>query len=185
MAMRTTTTAVLTCGALVLGLAPACDKSEQAADAAAPAGSQSAAPSSLVLAAPQDGKRFRAVGETARARDYTLVVKNVKECTVEEYFKAKKGNLKLGVQVLIQGTGDREVPVNPFYAKLTDSEGYPYNSTFGGCSPELQAVRIKKGDQAQGWITFELSQKATGLKLEFAPFVLGTGKQTVRFDLGR
>ena len=185
MAKRTVTILVLTSGALAGGGAPACERAEQAADSQPPATSASAEPSSPLLATPHDGKRVYAVGETAEARDYELVLKNVKECKVEEYFKAKKGHLKLGVEVSIRGRTDREVPVNPFYAKLTDSDGYSHSSTFGGCTPELQAVRIKKGDKALGWITFELPKSARGLKFDFAPFILGTGRQTVRFDLGR
>ena len=126
-----------------------------------------------------------AVGQTAQSTDYAITLRNVKECPVEPAFKPKQGYIKLGVEVEIEGTGKREVPVNPFYATITDSNGYPYNCTFGGCEPPLENVRIRNGEGAKGWITFEIPQQATGLTLEYSPFVIGTGKQTVRFELKR
>ncbi len=131
------------------------------------------------------GEQTHSVGQAAKTADYVITVRNVKECPVEPHLKPKQGNIKLGVEVVIEGTGTREVPVNPFYATVADSKGYPYNCTFGGCEPPLENLRIRQGDRAQGWITFEIPKQATGLTLEYSPFVIGTGKQTVRFNLGR
>ncbi len=125
------------------------------------------------------------VGDKATAPDYTMTLENVKECKVKYYFKPKKGNIKLGIEVAVEGTADKDVPVNPFYAKVTDSEGYTYNSTFGGCDPDLKSVRLSKGEKAKGWITFEVPAKAAGLKLSYNPFIIGTTKQELKFDLGR
>jgi hypothetical protein len=130
-------------------------------------------------------QKVHAVGEKAEAAEYAMTVKHVKECTVEHYFKPRKGNIKLGVEVVLEGTADKRIPVNPFYAKLTDSEGYSYTSTFAGCEPALKSVRVGKSEQAKGWITFELPKKASGLKLVYSPFVIGSGKQDLRFGLGR
>ena len=130
-------------------------------------------------------KISRVVGETAKAPDFTMAIENVKECKVPYYFKAKKGNIKLGVEVQIEGSADKDVPVNPFYAKVTDGDGYSYTSTFGGCDPELKSVRVNKGEKAKGWITFEVPQKASNLKLTYNPFIVSTVKQEVKFDLGR
>ncbi|MCA9598141.1 MAG: DUF4352 domain-containing protein [Myxococcales bacterium] len=125
------------------------------------------------------------VGEAATAPDYKMTIDNVKECKVKYYFRPKKGNIKLGVEVSIEGTADKDVPVNPFYAKITDGEGYSYTSTFGGCEPDLKSVRIGKGEKAKGWVTFEVPEKASGLKLTYNPFIIGTAKQELKFDLGR
>lgn len=114
-----------------------------------------------------------------------MTIENVKECKVPYYFKPKKGNIKLGVEVQLEGSADKDVPVNPFYAKVTDGDGYSYTSTFGGCDPELKSVRITKGEKAKGWITFEVPQKASSLKLTYNPFIISTVKQEVKFDLGR
>ncbi len=132
-----------------------------------------------------DSSKLYKVGETAKAPDFTMAIENVKECKVPYYFKAKKGNIKLGVEVQIEGSADKDVPVNPFYAKVTDGDGYSYTSTFGGCDPELKSVRVNKGEKAKGWITFEVPQKASNLKLTYNPFIVSTVKQEVKFDLGR
>ncbi len=132
-----------------------------------------------------DPSKVYKVGETAKAPDFSMSIENVKECKVPYYFKAKKGNIKLGAEVVIEGTADKDVPVNPFYAKVTDGDGYSYTSTFGGCDPELKSVRINKGEKARGWITFEVPEKASGLKLTYNPFIISTVKQEVKFDLGR
>ena len=99
--------------------------------------------------------------------------------------KPKKGNIKLGVEMQIEGTADKDVPVNPFYAKVTDADGYSYTSTFGGCDPELKSVRVNKGEKARGWVTFEVPDKAKDLKLTYNPCIISTVKQEVKFDLGR
>ena len=132
-----------------------------------------------------DSTKVFKVGETAKAPDFSMSIENVKECKVPYYFKPKKGNIKLGVEVQIEGSADKDVPVNPFYAKVTDGDGYSYTSTFGGCDPELKSVRINKGEKARGWITFEVPEAAKSLKLTYNPFIISTVKQEVKFDLGR
>jgi len=132
-----------------------------------------------------DSSKIFKIGETAKAPDFSMSIENVKECKVPYYFRAKKGNIKLGVEVIIEGSADKDVPVNPFYAKVTDGDGYSYTSTFGGCSPELKSVRVAKGEKARGWVTFEVPSKASSLKLTYNPFIISTVKQEVKFDLGR
>ncbi|MEZ4225313.1 MAG: DUF4352 domain-containing protein [Polyangiaceae bacterium] len=136
-------------------------------------------------ATPTVSNKVWSVGDKATAPDYSMTIDNVKECKVKYYFRPKKGNIKLGVEVTIEGTADKDVAVNPFYAKVTDSEGYSYTSTFGGCDPDLKSVRVSKGEKAKGWITFEVPSKSSGLKLAYNPIIIGSGKQELKFDLGR
>jgi hypothetical protein len=86
---------------------------------------------------------------------------------------------------VITGTADKQVPVNPFYGKLTDAQGDTYTSTFAGCEPELKSRQLARGDEARGFISFEIPEKASGLKFTYAPFIIGGGKQDTTFDLGR
>jgi hypothetical protein len=169
----------VTLGAALLA---ACERSDGPGQAPAPDAALPL-PAASMLAGAQD--RTHAVDETAKAPDFEMKVQSVQECKVDEYHRPRAGNLKLGVQVWIQGTSDREVPVNPFSASLTDSAGNSYNMAFGGCQPGLQSVRLRKGDEASGFVTFEIPKQARGLKLEFRPFVLRTGNEPVRFDLAR
>jgi hypothetical protein len=144
-----------------------------------------AAPASAPAPAIAPTPQVHGVGAEARAHDYSLVVTEVQECQVKYYFKPKKGNIKLGVEVLIEAVSDKEVPVNPYYAKITDSEGHAYVSTFGGCEPELKAVRVTQAQPARGWITFEVPEAAKGLVFSYSPIIIGGLKQNLEFDLGR
>ena len=175
---------ILACGSCLSSGLAACDKkSLDPAPAAAPA-----RPSALVAEpgpAMLPANSVHKLGETAQAPDFKVTLENVKECKVKYYFQPKKGNVKLGAEVVIEGTAERQIPVNPFYAKVTDADGDSYASTFAGCEPELKSSQVSKGQDARGWISFELPERASGLKLSYAPFVIGRGKQEVTFDLGR
>ncbi len=178
------TTTVLACAAIVVGSLMACKKSSSSSSAPAPTDPTPTTPTAPPKPAFDSSKIFK-VGEQAKAPDYSMSIENVKECKVKYYFRAKKGNIKLGVEVQLEGSADKDVPVNPYYAKITDSDGYSYTSTFGGCEPELKAVRITKAEKARGWVTFEVPSKASGLKLSYSPIIIGSMKQEVKFDLGR
>jgi hypothetical protein len=183
-ATRATSSAVVAGTVLALAVTSACSKTdEQAGASSEPAvGDRDAVEAT---GASRAAKRYHRLGEPAQTADYVMTVRAVKQCKVAAHYRPQKGHVKLGVEVTIQGSGTREVPVNPFYAELIDSSGSPRHSTFGGCTPELPALRVRKGDEARGWITFEVPARAQGLRLEYSPFVVGTGRQTVRFDLGR
>lgn len=129
------------------------------------------------------GAKTYKVGETAQQPEYSMKVTAVKTCTVPTYCTPAGGNIKLGVEVSVQATGSKTVPVNPFYAKVTDSQKVEYTSTFCGCTPELQSVSLQPGQSAGGWITFELPSVATGLMMSYNPFIVGSPGAVV-FDLG-
>jgi len=125
------------------------------------------------------------VGDTANTADYKMTLLAVKECKVETYFRPKAGNIKLAVEIAIEGNRDVDVPVSPFHARITDSESHEYSSTLAGCTPILPSVRVAKGERADGWITFELPEKATGLNLTYDPVIIGGTRQSLVFSLGR
>jgi len=110
-------------------------------------------------------------------------VEEVKECKAQRYLRPKKGNIRVGVKVLIEST-DEDVRVSPFSAKVADAEGYAYNNTSLGCKPALKSVTLSSGEKARGWLSFEVPKDASSLKMTYAPYLTG-GKQTLKFDLGR
>jgi hypothetical protein len=166
---------------LTLAVGLGCDQlDELGTDApAAPATGSRTGPD----AAARDG--YHRIGEQAQADDYAMVVRAVSRCKVAPHHQPPVGHEKLGVEVEIRGSTTREVPVNPFYAELVDDQQVTRYISFGGCQPELPSVRIRKGDVAQGWISYEVPSNAHGLKLHYRPYVVGTGRQTLHFDLGR
>lgn len=185
MQSRTSSWTALGCVVLLGGALLACKKKNESTGTSTTPETPTANTVETPKPVPTVSNKVFNVGEKGLAADYTMTIDNVKECKVKYYLRPKKGNIKLGVEVTVEGTADKDVPVNPFYAKITDGEGYSYTSTFGGCDPDLKSVRVGKGEKAKGWITFEVPSKATGLKLTYNPFIVGTSKQELKFDLGR
>jgi len=129
--------------------------------------------------------RVHPVGEIGRARDYFMSVESSKDCPMDAPFLPKSGNLKLGVEVSLEGTTEREVPVNAFYATLHYARGDAYSATLAGCDPALPAVRLTNGKSAHGFITFEISKSAEKLELRYAPLVIGPGTEELKFAVAR
>lgn len=130
-------------------------------------------------------KPVHSPGELGVARDYTMSVESVQPCAVERPFRPEPGIDKLGVEVVIEGKSEREVPVNPFYATLRDGTDETYSSTLAGCRPVLEAVRVTRGDKARGFITFDVPKSARKLEMTYNPVVIGGGREELKFDLGR
>lgn len=126
-----------------------------------------------------------AVGERAESRDYFMTLIALSTCEVEPHFRPAGGRIKLGLDVLIEARGVREVPANPFLARLRDAEGRDYQADIAGCTPTLRAERLAANDKARGFITFEVPQDANGLVMTYAPFVVGVGLEELSFALGR
>jgi hypothetical protein len=85
-----------------------------------------------------------------------MSVEGTKDCPLERPFAAAPGNVKVGVEVVLEGTTAREVPVNPFYASLHTADGTVRTVTLAGCEPGLHAIRIVRGQRARGFVTFEV-----------------------------
>lgn len=110
-----------------------------------------------------------------------MSVETVRECQMEGPFAARRGNTKLAVEVVIEGTTTREVPSNPFYATLRDAAGNDRPSTLAGCEPALPSVRVTQGQKARGFLTFEIPKGLHQLELRYAPIVIGPGVEELKF----
>lgn len=130
-------------------------------------------------------ERTARAGEVARAAHFTMSFSATKECAVESHFMPREGMIKLGVEVTIQAHGSVQVPANPFYATLIDANNVVYESTLVGCEPALRASQLSDGKQASGWISFDVPAQARGLRLAYAPVLLGAGREELLFQLGR
>jgi hypothetical protein len=91
----------------------------------------------------------------------------------------------VGLDVTLEGTSEREVPANPFYAGLRDASGEVYPGALSGCDPPLPPVRLQRGQKARGHLNFDVLKSATSLELRYAPPVIGADDQEVRFSLRR
>jgi hypothetical protein len=128
-------------------------------------------------------KSIHGVGEIARARDYQMSVESVQECAMSRPFLPDKGKKVVGIDVALEGLGDREVPVNPFYATLVDAGGDEHATTLAGCTPSLRAMRVIKGQRTRGFLSFEVPTTVKKMTLVYAPTVIGAGREELRFDL--
>ena len=124
-------------------------------------------------------------GATARARSYTMVVRQVKTCATKSYTKPRAGFEKVGVLVEITALSDQRVPANSFYARIVSRGGKEYRATFGGCTPDLRHTPLAKGESTSGWMTFEIPERTTGLRLKYAPFLRGSKTEPLEFILDR
>ena len=155
------------------GVAFGCGRPEGSGPAPAGSGGGDAAH----LAATLGGKAWTA--------DFEMTARSIKDCKVDAATLTRPGSARLGIELWIRATGSREVPANPFYARLVDGASNAYPAVFGGCTPELMASVLRSGDQAEGFVTFELPPAAQGLHLEYSPMLIGTERPVVQFELGR
>jgi hypothetical protein len=126
-----------------------------------------------------------AIGQRGVAQHFAMRFSETKECVMEPHFRPGAGQIKLGVLVDIEATGDAQVPANPFYATLLDASQNRYETTLAGCQPALQATQLARGQKASGWISFEIPKTARSLRLTYAPLLLGAGKDELSFALDR
>lgn len=125
------------------------------------------------------------LGELAEARDYQMSIDSIDDCLVPPPFAPKPDDVKLGVDVMIAGTTTNEVPANPFYALLYDEAGGTYESTLAGCEPPLVPRLVTRGENARGFITFEVPKTARTLTMRYAPLIIGRGPEELRFSIPR
>ena len=114
-----------------------------------------------------------------------MSVESARDCPLDPPFAAKSGFVKLGVEIVVEGTTSLEVPVNPFYATLYDVTGESYTSTLAGCEPGVPPVRVTLGKTARGFVTFEVPKSQRKLELRYAPLVIGPGTEELRFTVLR
>lgn len=127
------------------------------------------------------------VGDKCVAGGIALTVIQVtKETKLGDFFEADPGKVYLCIEVLLENEErDDDMPVNPLYFEVKDSDGYVYNTSFGSKDPSLKATDVAKGDKTRGWVTFEIPEKATGLVVTYEPLVLLGGYKSIRVDLGQ
>jgi hypothetical protein len=117
--------------------------------------------------------------------DFTMSVDAVRDCHVPERAAPRRGYVRVGLDVTIASTSEREVPANAYYASLRDASGEVYVGALTGCDPPLPAVRLQHGKKARGHLNFDVLKSAVAFELRYAPPVIGGPDQEVRFALRR
>ncbi|MCA9630050.1 MAG: DUF4352 domain-containing protein [Myxococcales bacterium] len=171
---------------LVMGSLLACKKKETPAPVTEDPVATTTA-TATASAAPAPAKTFK-VGEEATQLDYKIKVSEVKQCTPRYYEKAslkKAGHRLIAVEMTIESISDKPFTPGTYAMKIVDDEGLTYKYSFRGkCEPRLQTGSLNKGEKVKGWVTFEVGDKAKGLKFAYDHTTFIGPKQNVKFDLG-
>lgn len=146
----------------------------------APAQEQSATPAASQSAGQVP---LHKLGQTADAGAYRLTVRSIRTCVTEPYFLPRPGNIKLGVSVAIENSSPQVLPVNPFYARLSDAKGSVYYFTLAGCEPILDSTRLDPGEKVEGWLTFEVPVALRKVELAYRQLQANSASRDVRFEI--
>ena len=101
------------------------------------------------------------------------VVKVERKAELDQFQKAKAGNVFLVAEVLLENTGTEKAPYNPFYFTVKDADGFEVNAALTAGEGALKSGDLVKGDKARGVVAFEVKQAAKGLVLSYKPLVFG------------
>jgi hypothetical protein len=125
------------------------------------------------------------VGDRVESSGIALIVVKVQKLAKAGLATAKEGNVILDIEVVIENQGKEDVPYNPLYFKVKDSDKYEYDMAFGSLEPSLKSGDLKTGDMARGHVAFEIPVKAIGLIVSYEPMVLFGGYKAIQVNLDR
>ncbi len=121
--------------------------------------------------APKPASNVGKIKETVMQGGYLMTVNTLeKAASFNPAFRASSGNILVAVEVVIESGKDSEVNVSPVYFSLRDNQGGSYVFRPGAREPGLKIQNnLPKGAKQSGWIVFETSASAKGLRLEYSP----------------
>jgi hypothetical protein len=109
------------------------------------------------------------IGSVGITPHYEMTASVPEECSVPGAAGPDEGLTKLGVEVTLSARGAVQVPANPYYALLIDSERRVFEATLGGCEPALEPRLLEPGESARGLVVFDVPERSRGLELVYAP----------------
>jgi hypothetical protein len=122
-------------------------------------------------------------GALIRTAYYQLRVSAPQDCSPRSHDAPPAGARRIGVEVWLQPTASIQVPANPYYAKLVDSQGSVYEATLGGCGAPLGPTLPARGQPAKGWIVFEVPRTARDFRFTYTPELVGVTKSELTIEL--
>lgn len=125
------------------------------------------------------------VGERMEQSGMALTVLSAERITATDDSSVKEGDKFLVLEVLIENTGrDEKMTYSPLYFSVKASNGDEYHVDPFTQGTSLQAGSLSKGDQARGFIVFEIPPTANDFLLAYNPmFGLG-GEKEIKINLG-
>lgn len=139
------------------------------------------APEPTATAAPTDTPAMAGVGDRVESGGIALTVLDARrETEVSEFMTPAEGNVYLVIEALIENVSRDEAPYNLLYFSAKDSDGFQYQPSFVGASPAIQSGTLTQGDRVRGFVTFEVSEGATGVVVTYEPQVILGGFEPLR-----
>jgi hypothetical protein len=129
-----------------------------------------------------------AIGPPGRTPPYSLSLVGGKGGKGAESRHAKDGEVVLGVEMLVEAIGTKNVSVGSSGEQLVDGDGHSYTSILywdDPCGPALKSSLVQPGSRARGWMGFAIPKHAKDLVLHYRlPFTFGQNN-LIRFQLDR
>ena len=128
------------------------------------------------MAAPAPNEKW---GATIELQGLTITVGAPVDDTAKlssgQKLLVKKGNKIMYMLVTIKNTGDQSYSYTPLAFKLSDSEGFKYDSLGVVCSqPTLDAGELLPGRTVKGALPFEMPKKAHPSYVDFVRNIAGS-----------
>lgn len=121
---------------------------------------------------------------SARTAHYALRVLDVVDCKSVGATAPADSTRRLGVELSLEPFGDVQVPANPYYARLVDEHQQVYEATLGACGAPLSPTLPRRGQQARGYVVFDVPRDARHFTLLYMPQLVGAPTEEVSIALG-
>jgi len=162
----------------------ACKKKKSSATESVGVGSPTPTPTRPPVVLPATPTQIFGVNQPAKLDGVTVTIEEYKDCRLDNYYSrrslAKKKEKLVGINVVFEGTGDKDHVISYSRFKISDSEGLTFRATLRSgtnCSPTLKSGNLAKGDKSRGWVLFQVPEKSSGFKIAFTnrrPYRSGT-----------
>lgn len=112
------------------------------------------------------------VGDQVKLGDITFTVNEYLDnyLSDNQFERPASGNRYVAVDVKIDNTGNSSEYIYLSNFNIQDANAYKYEAKWYEIkAPGLKSGDVAKGNSLRGWVTFEVPNEATGLKLSFSP----------------
>ncbi len=123
------------------------------------------------------------IGDAISIGDYVFTVNSARTSKGGDFLKPDEGNIWYIVDATVENESDKPVTISSMMMfKLSDSEGYNYNSTIADDTKGNLDGELAPGRKMRGELAFEIPENAGGLELIFDADVWGSGQAIVKLD---
>ncbi|MCL4528126.1 MAG: DUF4352 domain-containing protein [Chloroflexi bacterium] len=116
---------------------------------------------------PTPTPQFAKVGDRMDPGPFAVTVTDAETAASYGGQTAQAGNKFVAAQVLLESKDTGGLYISPAFFTLKDSDGIQYVATQGQTPAFSSDVLLPNGQQANGWVTFEVPEGAHGFILTF------------------